>query len=79
MIQHDDTIKGLFYDCERKRFRVRLYHDKQVFWLSYHKEQEVAIDTLEKAKKLRTALEPCDGPDPLLEPTTKTMLQVLTA
>lgn len=78
MIQ-DDSIKGLFYDCERKRFRVRLYHDKRVFWLSYHKAQGDAIATLERAKKMRSDMKPSSGPDPLLEPNTQNMLRVLTA
>lgn len=43
--------KGLFLEEGRKRYRVRLYHDKKVFHLSYHYQLEEALSTLEAVKE----------------------------
>lgn len=52
--------KGLFYEEGRKRFRVRLYHEKRVFHLSYHYSYEEAIATLEAAKNVKRSYKKID-------------------
>lgn len=35
-------LKGLFFDPDRKRWRVRLYRGHRVVHLSYHRTEEAA-------------------------------------
>lgn len=52
--------KGLFYEEGRGRFRVRLYHEKRVFHLSYHYSYEEAITTLEATKDIKLSYKKID-------------------
>lgn len=35
--------KGVFYDPERKRYRVRTYRHSKVVWCTYHRDHESAL------------------------------------
>lgn len=42
--------RGVFYDPNRKRYRVRISYDHQVIHLSYHKNLESALTIFQKVK-----------------------------
>ena len=46
-----DNIRGLYYDKERKKWRLRLYKNGAPWHLSYHVSKEDAIDTYLALKK----------------------------
>lgn len=45
--------KGIYFERERQRFRVRLYLDQTVIWRTYHRRFEAAAHALEEAKLKR--------------------------
>lgn len=49
-------IRGLFYEQERKRYRVRLYYQQHMIWRSYHYDYEEALSALRNAQDLRRKL-----------------------
>ncbi len=71
-------MRGLFFDEERQRWRVRLYRDKEIFWLSYHRSEQEAINTLMEAKAARKAPQPVRlERAPIIEPTLPALLDYL--
>lgn len=45
--------KGVFYDPERKRYRVRTYRHSKVVWCTYHHDYEAAIAAHDHATRAR--------------------------
>lgn len=45
--------KGVFFDPERKRYRVRVYRHSQPVWCSYHHDYDSAIRAHELALKAK--------------------------
>ena len=73
------STRGLWFEEERNRWRVRLYKDKSVFWLSYHETEDEALDTMERAKGLRSKYKKLNTKAPVLEPSTKNLISNLRA
>lgn len=45
--------RGLFYEAQRDRYRVRLYYRREILWHTYHSERAEAFQTLADAQKFR--------------------------
>lgn len=48
--------RGLYYETNRCRWRVRLYYQQRLIWRSYHYDKEEALSTLSKARDFRRRL-----------------------
>lgn len=48
--------KGIYFEADRNRFRVRLYLQQQVVHRSYHRDLRDAIDALRRARDEREEL-----------------------
>jgi hypothetical protein len=46
----EDLPRGIWYELERRRYRIRIYRNQIVKHLSYHKTLEEAERTLEMFK-----------------------------
>ncbi len=44
-----DIPPGIWYDAPRKRWRVRLYRQASIVWLSYHATQPEALEAYSHA------------------------------
>lgn len=69
--------KGLFYDEDRKRYRVRIYHNRREFFFGYFKDEAEAIEAWEEAREARRTAPPEVPSTPLLVPSTKNILESL--
>lgn len=45
--------KGVFYDPDRRRYRVRTYRHSRVVWCTYHRDYEAAIAAHDHAVRAR--------------------------
>lgn len=45
--------QGIWYEHDRKRFRIRLYHKGKCIFLRYEKTLEAALKALEEGKQFR--------------------------
>lgn len=50
--------RGIWFEPERHRFRVRLYRRSHVIWLTYHTSLDEAIETLNSALEAQSAWQP---------------------
>lgn len=46
--------RGIWYEPDRNRYRVRLYRRSQVVWRSYHFHIEEALEALSSALQAQT-------------------------
>ena len=68
---------GLWFEENRNRWRVRLYKNKKVFWLSYHDTEDEALSTLDRVKALRSRYRGLNTKGPVSEPSTHNLIQNL--
>lgn len=45
--------RGIYYERQRRRYRVRLYYCQTVFWRTYHTNLEGALRGLSIARRAR--------------------------
>ena len=48
--------RGLYYEEDRRRWRVRLYYQQELIWRSYHYDEHEALRALRKAQDFRRRL-----------------------
>lgn len=53
MAKDNSIPKGIIYDEVRNRYRVRINKNKQTIHLSYHKNLDSALISLEKAQNIK--------------------------
>ncbi len=53
--------KGIYFEADRNRFRVRLYLRQRVIHRSYHRDLRDALEALRRAKARREALKTSDS------------------
>lgn len=69
------TLKGLWFEAARNRWRVRLYRNRTLFHLSYHASYEDALNALRNARRKRpTAPSISDTPFAEKPPTTRNLI-----
>lgn len=68
--------KGIFFEKERSRYRVRIHKFGLVIHRSYHKTLKAAETALDKAEKLRDGLQP-SAPPPEVLLTDENLLDLL--
>ncbi len=50
----DNLPKGIWYEAQRQRYRVRIYRKDVVQHLSYHETLEEAIEALQQCNAIHT-------------------------
>lgn len=51
MLHKNSTLpKGVYYEKNRKRYRIRLHYKQKIVWLTYHKRKHEALQTINIAK-----------------------------
>jgi hypothetical protein len=50
--------RGVWFETERQRFRVRMYRRSQVIWLTYHLTLEEALDAHAQACEFQKSWRP---------------------
>lgn len=54
----DSLPRGIYFEQERKRYRVRLYRRSHVVWRSYHFNLCEAIEALSSALEAQSSWQP---------------------
>ena len=67
--------RGIFYERERKRFRVRLYRRSHVVWRSYHFQLDEALKALSSALEVQSAWTPTIEP-PVIKLVPQTVMDL---
>jgi hypothetical protein len=63
--------RGVFFEEDRNRYRVRLYFRQNVIWRSYHDNPAAALEALKSAREYRRShARTCPRPKPPTLPQT---------